>query len=139
MHFSAIWMALSGRPPYRYSLPIMYRVREPHGTGFSGSLATASSQRRKELEKAARRSWAWYKSKGMASTHAAIAARSGNALSVATTAIRIPGAPKATNAETFRTIQPADHVWRKSTRISIDIARVSGQSHSARYLKNSPA
>src|SRR5438552_5075042 len=94
MHFSAISMALSGCPPYTYSLAVMYKGREPQGTGFSGSLATASSQRRKELEKATRRSWAWYKSKGMASTDAAIVARRGNALSIAATAISTPGAHK---------------------------------------------
>src|SRR5439155_19640148 len=93
MHFSAISMALRGCPPYAYSLAIMYKVREPQGTGFSGSLATASSQRREALEKVTRRSWAWYKSKGMARTDAAVARR-GNALSIATTAISAPGAHK---------------------------------------------
>ena len=94
MHFSAISTALRDCPPYAYSLAIMYKVREPQGTGFSGSLATASSQRRKELEKVTRRSWAWHKSKGMASTDAAIVARRGNALNIATTAISAPGAHK---------------------------------------------
>ena len=50
-----------------------------------------------------------------------------------------PESAPATNAETLKTTQAADHVWKKSTRISIDIAPVSGQSHNARYLKNSPA
>src|SRR5207245_10987807 len=57
---------------------------------------------------------------------------------------RKPSAPKATNAETFRTIQPADHVWRKSTRISIDIARGRGfllvdeRGHSGRAVLQIP-
>src|SRR5438445_635702 len=129
MHFSAIWMALSGRPPYRYSLPIMYRVREPHGTGFSGSLATASSQRRKELEKAARRSWAWYKSKGMASTHAAIAPRSEHALSGATTALsdqeksatacpKTPSIWLATAPKSGSYARPISHVLNSVTKIA---------------------
>src|SRR5437016_9569531 len=94
MHFSAISMAFWGCPPYAYSLAIMYKVREPQGTGFSGSFATASSQRRKELENVTKRSWAWYRRTGMASIDAAIAARRGIALSVAANAISTPGAHK---------------------------------------------
>src|SRR5260370_42680785 len=50
-----------------------------------------------------------------------------------------PTTPTPTKADTLRTTQAADHVSKNSTRTSIDIARVSGHSHKARYLKHSPA
>src|SRR6266540_465543 len=133
MHRSAISIALSGRPPYTYSLPSIYRVREPQGIGFAGSLATASSQRRRELENDTSRSWAWYRSAAPENTNPASASLPRRRKS------RKPSAPNATKAETLRTIHPADQLSRKSTRRSIDIPRISGQSHSATYLKNSPA